>query len=249
MENYLEYIDAYFNQQLSPEEATRFEQRISEDSHFADEVAFYLSAKQALKEQVSHEKKEWFRQLLAQNSSLNESDHTGRVKRIWTYRVSAAAAILVCVFFAWYLFFSRSASPQQMADNYINENLKTLSVTMGTAIDSIQNGLRLYNEGQYDSALQQFETISQKDTGNYLAKKYAGIVYLRLDNYDKALLYFQQLESYSYFFSNPAIFYHALTLLKRNQPGDKQQAEQLLRQVVDRDLDEKETAQRWLKKL
>ena len=41
-----------------------------------------------------------------------------------------------------------------MADNYINENFKTLSVKMGTEKDSIQDGLRLYNEGQYDSALQ-----------------------------------------------------------------------------------------------
>ncbi|SRR6266487_6982888 len=248
MENYLEYIDAYFNQQLGPEEARQFEQRISEDSNFAGEVAFYLSAKQALKEQVVLEKKEWFKELLAQNSSVNEAYHTGQVRKMWTYRVAAAAAILTCVFFAGYLFFSKSASPQQMADNYINENLKTLSVKMG-ARDSIQDGVRLYNKGQFDSSLQQFETILQRDSGNYLIKNYLGIVYLRLGNYDKALRYFRQLENYSTLFSNPAIFYQALTLLKRNQPGDKQKAKLLLQQVADNDLEGKQTAQQWLKKL
>ena len=247
MENYLEYIDAYFNQQLSAEEARQFEEKISEDKEFADEAAFYLSAKQALKEQVAQEKKEWFRQLLAQNSSVTEGHDTGRVRKMWTYRLSAAAAILVCVFFAWYLFFSKSASPQQMADNYINENLKTLSVKMGVK-DSMQDGLRFYNKDHLDSALKQFETILQRDTGNYLIKNYLGIVYFRLGNYDKALLYFRQVENYS-LFSNPGVFNQALTLLKRNQPGDKQKAKLLLKQVVDHDLEGKGTAQRWLKKL
>ena len=81
------------------------------------------------------------------------------------------------------------------------------------------------------------------------AKTYAGIVYLRLGNYDKSLQYFQQSENYSSLFSNPAIFYHALTLLKRNQPGDKQRARELLQQVVDNDIEGKKIAQRWLKKL
>ena len=49
MENYLEYIDAYFQRTLDPEEIKRFEQKITEDKEFADEVAFYLSAKQSLK--------------------------------------------------------------------------------------------------------------------------------------------------------------------------------------------------------
>ncbi len=135
-----------------------------------------------------------------------------------------------------------------MADKYINSHLETLPVTMGTGKDSIQEGLRLYNEKRYDSALQQFETIIQKDTGNYLAKEYTGIVYLRLGNYDKALAYFQELEKYTSLYSNPATFYHALALMKRNQPGDKQRARQLLQQVVDNDLEGKETAQQWLKK-
>jgi tetratricopeptide (TPR) repeat protein len=157
-----------------------------------------------------------------------------------------AAAILTCIFFAGYLFF-KPASSLQIADNFIEGNLKPLPVKMGTETDSIQDGLRLYNENKLDSSLKLFESIIQRDTGNYLAKEYAGIVYLRLGNYDKALEYFKQLEKIS-LVSNPATFFHALTLMKRNQPGDKQTAKQLLQQVVQNDLDGKETAQHWLKK-
>jgi tetratricopeptide (TPR) repeat protein len=94
----------------------------------------------------------------------------------------------------------------------------------------------------------QFESIIQRDSSDFSAKRYAGIVYLRLGNYDKALDHFKQLEKNTSLYSNPATFFHALTLMKRNQPGDKQQARRLLQQVIDNDLEGKETAQQWLKK-
>jgi len=247
MENDLEYIDAFFNGMLRPEEAKRFEQRIEQDKDFAEEVSFYLSAKQTLKGQADLERKEWFRELLAQQESLVVTRQPAKVKQLWLYRISAAAAVIVCIFFAWYLFFSNSSTPQQMADNYMEKNFKTLNVKMGTELDSMQNGLRLYNSDQYDSALNIFADIVRRDTGNYSAKKYAGIVYLRTGNYNKALQYFKQFENDS-LYSNPSLFYQALTLMKRNQPGDKQKAKELLQKVVNNDLGEKETAQQWLKK-
>ena len=64
----------------------------------------------------------------------------------------------------------------------------------------------------------------------------------------KALEYFQELARYV-LYTNPGLFYQALTLLKRNQPGDKEQAKQFLQQVIDRHLDGDETAREWVKKL
>jgi tetratricopeptide (TPR) repeat protein len=247
MQNYLEYIDAYFQRTLEPEEIKRFENKITEDKEFADEVAFYLSAKQSLRAEADLEKKVRFRELLAQERPVIDINQHRSPKRIWLYRVSAAAAVLICVFFAWYFFFSNNGvAPQQMADKYINENFKTLSVTMGKK-DSLQEGLRLYNEGQYNSALRQFESMSQRDENNYLYKNYIGIIYLRLGNYDKALQYFRQFENDT-LYSNPSKFQQALTLLKRNLPGDKQKAKELLQQVNDNNLEGKETAQKWLDK-
>src|SRR6476620_3032050 len=174
MENYLEYIDAYFQRTLDPEEIRRFEQRITEDPGFADEVAFYLSAKQRLKAEADREKKEWFRQLAAEKTPVVDiNQYRSSSRKVWIYRVTAAAAVIVCAFFVWYFVFSKTTSPRQMADNYINDNLKTLGVKMGEK-DSLQEGLRLYNEGQYNSALQQFESMNQRDTANYLLKNYIG---------------------------------------------------------------------------
>jgi tetratricopeptide (TPR) repeat protein len=248
MENYPEYIEAYFSGALSPEQRKEFEKRIEMDKNFAEEVAFYLSTKQILKEEVIREKKEWFRQLADQGTALSYDKKPAQVRKMWVYRMAAAAVFIGIIFLSFYLFLQKPASPTQMADKYIKSKFDTLPVTMGVVKDSIQEGLDLYNKGQYTIALQQFESIVQRDTSNYLPKEYAGIVYLRLGNYDKALGYFRQVEKYS-LESNPGIFYQALTLLKRNHPGDKQRAQKLLQQVVDNDLEGKETAQQWLKKL
>jgi tetratricopeptide (TPR) repeat protein len=113
--------------------------------------------------------------------------------------------------------------------------------------DSLQEGRRLYNEGRYDSALRQFESMIQRDTANYLLKNYIGITYLKLGNYEKALQYFKQFENDT-LFSNPSQFNQALTLLKRNLPGDKQKARELLQQIRDNELEGKEFAQKWLDK-
>src|SRR5580765_6069960 len=104
MENYLEYIDAYFQRMLDPEEIKRFEQKITEDKEFADEVAFYLAAKQSSKAAADQEKKEWFRELLAQKRPVININQYRSAKKVWIYRASAAAAVIVCVFFAWYFF-------------------------------------------------------------------------------------------------------------------------------------------------
>ena len=95
--------------------------------------------------------------------------------------------------------------------------------------------MRLYNEGRYDSALNIFESMIQRDTAKYLLKNYIGIVYLKLGNYEKALQYFKQFENDT-LFSNPSLFNQALTLLKRNLPGDKQKARELLQQIRDNEL-------------
>ena len=95
--------------------------------------------------------------------------------------------------------------------------------------------------------MQQFEKIINADTANFDAKKNAGIVSLQLKNYDKALAYFTQIENDPRF-SNPAKLYKALTLMERNNAGDKEQAKELLQQIIQNNLDGKETAQQWFGK-
>ena len=157
--------------------------------------------------------------------------------------LSAAAIVIALIFGATILF--RPDSTEKLADQYIQEHFQTLGVTMGPKPDSMQQALRLYNEGKLSEALRQFEILAQRDTSNSVAKKYAGIVSLRLKDYDKAIDYFSQLGN-ARLYANPGKFFQALTYLKRKKTGDRQEAKNILEQVVQADLEGKEIARKLL---
>ncbi len=235
----LEYINDYFNKNLSPEEVAVFDKRIQQDPAFADEVAFYYSTISEIKNKSAEEKKQRFRQLYNEN---NKTIVLKPVRKLWPYL--SAAAVVAAIVIGFYLW-GGNGSVTQMADTYINTNLREMSVTMG-AMDDLQKGRSLYNEKKYNEALQQFANILKTDTANIEARKSAGIVSLQLQQYDKALEYFTQVENTSLYI-NPGKFYRALTLIKRNAPGDRDKAKDLLQQIVNNDLAEKKTAAAWLK--
>ena len=244
MEGNLKYIDDFFQGSLLPGEIEDFQKRIMEDQPFAEEVAFYLSARQLAKEQSEEEKKRRFKQIYVASNGRSVGKLRG-ISGVWYY--VAAAAVVTGLIIGAFLYKSPS-SPQQLADKYIQEHLQKFDVTMGNE-DEMQKGLDLYNKGRNAEALQQFENILRKDSSSFIAIEKAGIVSLRLQEYDKALDYFKRLENYPGLHANRAVFYQALTLLKRNLPGDKQKAEVLLQRIVKNDMDGKEAAQELLKKL
>lgn len=239
-----EYIDNYFKGTRSEAEKQQFENRILKDSLFAEDVAFYISSNGLIEQQLKEEKKQRFREIYEQQKIVSIKQP---VKNIRHY-LAAASIIFIIILSAIFLSGSK-ISPQQLADNYIQQNWKTLAVAMGSQ-DSVETGLGLYNSGKLAEALTMFETLAKNNAANNTnAKKYAGIVSLRLQNYDKALEYFSMLESDTSLYSNPGKFFKALTLLERNKNGDKEAAKLLLIQVRDNDLEGNKEAVEWLEKL
>jgi tetratricopeptide (TPR) repeat protein len=161
--------------------------------------------------------------------------------------LAVAAAIVVAVLGGWWLFL-RHPDPQQLADTYIRQSLLTMDTKMGGVQDSLQLAKNKYNDNDLPGALRLFDEIGQQNPKNSDAIISAGIVCLRLKDYDKALHYFQQLAADTALYLNPALFYQSLTLMKRHLPGDDKLARQLLQEVVDRNLAEKTQAQQWLNK-
>lgn len=238
-----EYIESYFRGDKSDAQKQAFEKRILEDQSFAEEVAFYISMNESIKQQLYEEKKQRFKDIYSQQRVVS-------MKRpainMWKY--AAAASVIVAVVLLSWFFSGQRSSPQQLADNYIKQNWQTMPVKMGNR-DSLQTGLNLFNSGKLTDALAIFERLAQKDSANSNLKKYTGIVFLRLENFDKALNYFSKLEADTGLYSNPGKFYKAITLLKRNKNNDKEKAKILLQEVIAKDLEGKSEAIEWLKKL
>jgi len=241
----LEYIEAFFTEGLSAERKKEFEQRIASDPVFAEEVAFYLSLKQVASEE-RNEEREKFKHLYKRGQPGNHTvkHEPALLRRLWPW--AAAAAVLVGIFFGWLTLF-QPVSPARMADRYITKNFQNLPIEMDTKLDSLQAALNLYNNGKPEQALKQLESLALTDSSSADAKKYAGIVSLQLGQYEKAINYFSQLSSHA-LHVNPGKFFHAVTLMKRDQPGDNETAKQLLQQVVENDLVGKKDAEKWLKK-
>lgn len=238
----LEYIENYFKGDNTTEQKLEFENKILNDTRFAEDVAFYISANETIKQELYEDKKQRFREMY-KSQKVIEMNPRSRV--LWKY--IAAASVIVAAFLLTWFFSLNNSSPHQLANNYIQQNFKTLNVTMGNG-DSLQKGINLFNSGNLNKALSIFETLKNNNPSNSEATKYAGIVSLRINNYDKALAYFSLLGADTNLYSNPGKFYKAITLLERNRKGDKKQAQQLLQEVVDKDLEGKNEAQKWLKK-
>ena len=266
MSQQLEYISSYFEGDLTAAEASEFEHTILNDPQFADDVAFYLAAVSVVKEANNNQKKERFRHLynetkmgiasdeIADPSNVtatairdleNDSRHSPvvHVRRLWKY---VAAAIVIGIVSTTVYIVASGPSPSQMADKYISEELANLGALMGTG-DSVDIGKRLNDAGNFAGALHIFEEIISREPGHLQALEYAGITALELGSYEKALRYFGELASIESRISNPGKFYMALTLMKRNQPGDKHKAKEFLQSVIQNNLGHREEAQTWLR--
>jgi tetratricopeptide (TPR) repeat protein len=242
--NDLEYINIFFSANPTPDERQAFERRVAEDPSFAGEVAFFLQTMQVAKEQQVTERKNQFKTLYGQHP---EQKKIAPVRKMLWYALAAAAMLTGIIL--GYTIFIKPAPANQLAKLYVKENLNELSITMGSKQDSLQTGLDLYNQGKLTEAAQLFGGLLKTDSGNVNAEKYAGIVYLRLQDFDKALISFRKLSTIPNLYANPGMFYQAVTLMERNGPGDVETAKQLLQQVIAQNLEGSDKAKEWLKKM
>jgi tetratricopeptide (TPR) repeat protein len=241
-----EYIEAYFKQTLNTEERKTFEAKCETDEAFAKQVAIYLTARQALREELLQQKIQQWKGGVSQQEEpvpvIPMQRRTTFVK--WVMYAAAACLLLVA---SVYLFEANS-SPKRLAVNYIQTNYASLSHTMDASHDSLQSGIEAYNNKNYDKALQLFLGVQKNDPANSDAKKYAGVVYLQQQDYDKAVQQFDELANMKGLYSNPGDFLKAVSLLERNRTTDKEEAKILLQKVVNEKEEGYQEAEKLMKK-
>ena len=242
MPDNLEYIDDYFSGELSGEDLRLFDQRVTDDPVFAGDLAFYISSMDAIKTGVVEDRKQRFREIYEQSKKQPQ------VKPVRTLMPFLAAAAVIGLISVIIFVFYPVSKPDQLADNYISKNLAVLSVSMAGNSDSLQTALSAYNQGKLNESRAIFESLSKSHPSDNKIKEYAGIVSLRLADYDQALRHFRELAALN-LYANPGKFYVALTLLKRNGHGDVAEAKTLLQQVTEQGLEHDAEARRMLNKL
>ena len=238
----LEKIDKYFNNELSLSERQDFENQLVKDNELKETVSFYLNTRTAAKQLADDKRRVEFEELRKKLSQKSES--SGKIKSmIW---LSGLAASVVLTLGFWWFSRTPDLATDALADTYIQEYFQNLPVKMDATADSLQMGLRLFNEQKLSEAQIVFENILKRKNNDSQATKYAGITALRLKDYDKAIQYFKTLGSQKNLFANPGRFYQAITLLQQSSIN-KKEAEVLLKEVIDNSLEGKEEAKKMLK--
>lgn len=257
-----EYIDDYFNNILSAEDRIAFEQRCLADEGFAEEVALYIASREGVQRQLNEERKKRWKNL--QHAEAAKPAKVINLKK-WAM-VAAAACIAAIVFVLWP---SGKSNLQEASEKYIAQNLQTISVSMGSGEDSLQQAIDFYNRKEYEKAIDIFSELIRKSSAeayalqpqgadvamgrrdlkdiDIYAVQYRGLSYLMLKKYDAAIEDFGTLSNYPGLTVNPGVFYKAITLLQRNQPDDATSARKLLQHVIDGKLEGWKKAEEWLK--
>ena len=226
----LAQIEKYLNDEMSLSERQNFEDQLLTNNELMQELAFYTHAKMA-NQAIAKEKRKAEFEALRKEFSKHPS---GKIKpMIW---ISGMAASVIVALGFWWLLHTATPNPMEYADTYVQEHFQNLPVKMDGNADSLQMGLRLFNEQKLSEAQVIFEAILQRKNVDSEAIKYAGITALRLKQFDKAIGYFQALSQQKNLYSNPGKFYEALTLMQQ-QPINKKEIENLLKEVIDNNLE------------
>ena len=252
-DNNIEQFEHYLSGDMSPEEKLRFEAGLEKDKELYDLFYMYktIDAEMYNTGKYSTEEAALRDTLLKLNDIYFKAEapviQMKSNKRVFRTAAAAAAGVIL-ILTAYFSFFQNKTDPRQWADRYVKEDLSHLSITMDGAKDSLQQGIAAYNDKAYARSVHLFEAVYKAHPDNSDALKYAGIAYLVTKEYNKALHCFNELAAKKELFSNPGMFLKAVTLLQRNQPGDEEQAKQLLQEVINEKSDGSREAERWLKK-
>ncbi len=234
MENELVLIESFFNNELNEKERKDFEDRCANDDAFAESVALYVKTRYGFKQLHRNERKAAFEKIRLEQATAPLVANRTRI-----YWIAASIAVFLSVL-GW--FYLSKPDLTESADNYIKDNFMILGTTMSSDKDVFKQAIALFNEGELSKAGILFDSLAEYN--NPEALKYAGISYLRLQNYQLALEYFETLRKQN-LQSNPGAFYKAITLLKRNRNDDVVEAKKLLEKVKTEKLEGWQTLEKW----
>ena len=266
MNDSLEYIEAYFEKQLDEPSMRLFERQCEQDAAFASDVALYITTREAMRQALVEQKREQWRPLSERQFKLGQAEPalvslpeanlvpaastSTPVRKLIIRRwlpIAAAASLLLFVV----TYFSNSGPGLgTQVTNYTAEELQPTSNTMSIA-DTFELAKSAYKNKKYDSAHLFCNYILQADSQQDQVLLLNGRTFLAQKQYDSALHYFEKLLDMD-LASNSGPFDAALTLLNRNQKGDREKAQVYLQRIVDdKDghLEGKEKAQKLLDRM
>ncbi len=214
-------IEKYLHGELSETEFQEFEQQVTSDADFADEVklrsVIFAKAKSDFKQQLrdAHQAKE-------------ATPSIPKIKPLYYVKRIAAVFIFGVIAFALYHFLGKTNSGD-LADTYLAETHTDPTVVMGKTDDekAWQLAVAAFQQDDYAKAVRSIKNIPSPDTEQQF---YLGLGNLYQSDYLAAIAAFESLIRSENRFAESAKWYISLAYLKNNQPG---QAKKHLQDIVN----------------
>ncbi|MEP2277950.1 hypothetical protein [Maribacter sp.] len=234
----------YFDGSLTETERITFNQLVESDIEFKAQFEFEKDVKSIVRTSENDNLK---KKLQGFESEL--SGVANQKKQNFWKPLSIAASIALLVGLSWFVFNSDvfNGTEELYASNYEKYPNTVYTITRGDVSDESLERLAFeaYETNDYDIAITYLIELKEK-TGLDYVDFYLGQVYLANGDYLKATDKFQEIISINSEFKDEGYWYAALANLKLEQ---KEEAENLLEQLINMGTYKKDEATKLLKEL
>jgi len=242
-------IENFLNQEMDAAELAAFEKEMAADKALADEVTFHedvvkgiqgaapLDFRKMVTNTHQEMKAEGFFSEAAETTAEQQSDQTtakeAKVRRMGRFnRLAIAASFALLLTAGWFMFSQLSTPDQLFADNFtVPQDVLSIEIAdrlaetgFGTdkaALAALQTAIDTYKSGDYQSAINQFNTFeatAPEDALTAYAQFYEAIALLKIRQSEAAQNELLSLVDKANFpLQNDVKWYLALTYLQQNK--------------------------------
>ncbi|QMU30515.1 tetratricopeptide repeat protein [Adhaeribacter radiodurans] len=250
-----QWMDDYLSGTLSLEDQAWFNQKLQQDTAFAQEVNLQRDIRLGLEKAMNQEFQQTslYKDLLASTTTEIDQNLKNRfvlleeqlaakeekviplqskpVNRSLYYWLSGVAACLILGFFV-YLFWQNQHKPEQLYAKYYEPYMIASVQRNGSAQNTQQQAMQAYEEGDYQLAAKAFESCLSLTPQDIDCRFYLGLSYLETQQLPKAEQTLKQvIQATPNEYTTRAQWYLALVYLINNKSKDAR----LLLQELSRD--------------
>ncbi|MEL6866338.1 MAG: hypothetical protein AAFP19_18060 [Bacteroidota bacterium] len=225
-EQLYDQIEQYLDRKMSKETHQSFEERLQNDPELAAEVQLHRDLGMAIQQEEADLA---FRKNLRTIRNNRKASLRPLPRRRWMRIASAAAAVLVLLVALSYLFQSPT-NPSQVADRYLDLPPISLTEKSANTESTLLKAEQFYKEQNFSAAAPLFRQYLENNPVSYDVQLYAGLAYLKSEQYPQALAAFDVILNSDALNRSEAQWYKALCLLKMDQLSAAQKLLQALSQ-------------------
>lgn len=206
-------LEQYLHNELSPEERTTMDQRLTDDASLQQKLSVVRLLLLGVQEAALQEK------LQAFHEELHRTEKNHRIGRsplsIRTLLVAASVLLVVCAS-AWLLLL-RGSSKERLFADYFKPDPGLITAMSATDNYAFEKAMIDYKKREYAAAIATWDSLQKLQPANDTLNYFLGVAHLANGNSTEAISYLEKVTATTAFFTADAHWYLALALVKEGK--------------------------------